>query len=148
MRSKSRVRSSAPASLPREAPDDLRAANEIVRAIFSAMIDQGIPQGEFAERIGVAERTIEKWRSPRAFAEGAQGPGLVLVVRALHELGLSLDVLTKADRKRGRFPLSMRTDMAEMERDRLRRGETHSERALRIEKFAAEERRKGTLRDG
>lgn len=139
-----RRRSAPPRELPHDAAPDLRQANEVIRAVFGAMIDEGITQADFADRIGLSERSIEKWRAPAAFAEGARGPGIVHVVRALHALGLELDVRPKGGRKA--IPLAVRNGLAEIERDRRRRNETSAEHTARFDRLREDARRKGYLR--
>ncbi len=138
-----RRRSATPRELPFDAAPDLRQASEIIRAVFGAMIDEGITQADFADRIGLSERSIEKWRAPDAFAEGARGPGIVHVVRALHALGLDLDVRPKGGRKA--ISLAVRNGMAEIERDRRRRHESPAEHEARWRAIEEDARRKGYL---
>lgn len=141
-----RRRSAPPGELPHDAAPERRQANEIIRALFGAMIDAGITQADFAERIGLSERSIEKWRAPAAFVEGARGPGIVHVVRALHALGLELDVRPKGGRKT--ISLSVRNGIAETERDRLRRNESLAEHQARWAALRADAKRKGIPTDG
>lgn len=141
-----RRRSAPPAPLPPDAAPELRDAGEIIRAVFSAMIDAGMTQADFADRIGLSERSIEKWRAPGALDDGARGPGLVHVIRALHALGLELDVQPRGGRRKA-FDLMTRNAQAEIERDSLRRGESLSDRAARFERLETDARRKGLLTD-
>jgi transcriptional regulator with XRE-family HTH domain len=133
--------------LPHTADKESRAANEILRAIFSAMIDAGMSQAEFAEKIDLSERTIEKWRSSSALKGDAKGPGLVLIIRALHALGLELDVRAIGEGSK-RFPLSVRTDLAELERHRARSKLTDKEWQERSARQIEDARRKGIPTDG
>lgn len=145
-----RRRSEAPLPLPTSSPAEHRAANEVIRAVFSAMIDQEVSHAEFAERVQITERTLDKWRSPALFHERTEGPGLVLVLRALHALGLTLDVRPIPGhrvRSKARLPLSVRNDLAQIERDRLRRGETLSDAQERLERVKNDAQKKGLLRD-
>lgn len=141
-----RRRSAPPEPLSPDAAPELQDANEVIRALFGAMIDAGITQADFAERIGLSERSIEKWRAPSAFEPGARGPGIVHVIRALHALGLEMNVQPLGGRKNS-FPLAFRNSLREMERDRLRRKETMAEWAARADRFKEDARRKGLLAD-
>lgn len=141
-----RRRSSPPTPLPRTASAEAQEANEILRAIFSAMIDAGMSQAEFAEKIDLSERTIEKWRSSSALAGDAKGPGLLLIIKALHALGLELDVREVGEDSK-RFPLSVRTDLAELERHRTRSKLTDKEWQERNAREIEDARRKGLLTD-
>ena len=140
-----RRRSAPPSELPHDAAPERRRANEIIRALFGAMIDQGITQADFADRVGLSERSIEKWRAPDAFDEGARGPGIVHVVRALHALGLELDVRTR-DRKNA-IPLEVWNRVTEVDRDRRRRRENPEEWQARLDRTVADARRRGSLTD-
>lgn len=115
-------RRSLPPKVLEGASADVQAANEVLRAIFLAILDAGLTQAEFAEKVCLSERTIENWRASSALTGDTKGPGLLLVSRALDALGLELDVRAKSDRKR--FPLGVRNAVAEDERLRIARGMT------------------------
>jgi transcriptional regulator with XRE-family HTH domain len=139
------TRREAPTSLPFTFSEEYREAHEIIRAIFSTMIDRGISENDFAERIGISKRSLEKWRSPTHLRNEGKGPGLVLILRALHALDLSLDVIdNNPERKRKRLmTLRLRNDFAATGREKRLRGETHEQYSVRIQRMAEERRRMG-----
>ena len=139
-----RVRSSPPPRLPAETPAEVAEAHDVIRFIFSAMIDAGLSQAEFARLMGVSESTIENWRNPKKFEGDPRGPGLVHIARALRVLGHRLDVRRALERK-GRFSPGLRTDLAEIKRDRIRRGESFDEWRARTERIADDARRRGQI---
>ena len=139
-----RRRSSPPPALE-GAPAEVQGANEVLRLIFLAMFEAGFTQAEFADRIGVSERTIENWRAPTAMRADQKGPGIILLSRALHALGYELDVRPIDDPKR--FPLSFRNAVVEDERKRVARGKSEAEWRKEHEEWAESRRRMGLVPD-
>src|SRR4051812_12095025 len=114
------TRREAPVSLPFSFSEEYRDAREIIRAIFSAMIDRGISEADFAERIGITQRSLQNWRSPKQLRNEGEGPGLVLILRALHALDLSLDVIDNSPERKSKrlMTLRLRNDFEATEREK------------------------------
>ena len=142
-----RTRSSPPPQLPTGTAPEIVEAHNVIRFIFSAMIDSGYSQAEFAQLVGVSESTIENWRNPKSFEGDPRGPGLVHIARALRVLGHHLDVRCNKERK-GRFSPGIRADLAEIDRDRARRDESWEEWQKRMQRFEEVALRDGNPTDG